>query len=254
MKYAAQLYTVRDHCKTAADLQSSLKKVADMGYEGVQVSAVDAFLTEVSATELRKWLKDLGLTCCSTHRPWDRLLNHLDEEIEIHQILGCDIIGIGMGPKHCIDGGPNDWREWLAAVDPIVMRLARDDMFFAYHNHAIEFEMKDGERAIDILVSESNPYLQFILDTYWVVHAGADCVDWIQQIRGRIDVVHLKDKSVVGWDTRYAPVGEGNLAWHSILPALHSSGTMWGVVEQDECYGEDPFDCLDRSLKYLMQG
>ena len=225
-----------------------------MGYQGVQISAVESFERDVSPDEVRIWLDDLGLVCCATHRPWDRILNHLDEEINLHETIGCDIIGIGMGPKHCIDGGATDWREWLAAVDKLVQKLARLPMFFAYHNHAIEFEMKKGERAIDILVSESNPYMQFILDTYWVVHAGADCVDWIQQLRGRIDVVHLKDKAVVGWDTRYAPVGEGNLPWHSILPALNEAGTQWGIVEQDECYGEDPFDCLKRSLKYLKSG
>lgn len=251
MKYGAQLYTVREFCKTASEFRSSLGKIAAMGYEGVQVSAVEAFLTSVSAEELRGWLDELGLVCCATHRPWERFVEHLDDEIAIHQTLGCDVLGIGMGPKPCFEEGPVGWRTWLLAVNAIVEKLALHDLSFAYHNHAIEFERKDGERAIDIHVSESNEGMQFILDTYWVVHAGADCVDLIQQLRGRLDVVHLKDKAVVGWDTRYAPVGEGNLAWSSILPALEDAGTKWGVVEQDECYGDDPFDCLERSLRYL---
>jgi sugar phosphate isomerase/epimerase len=212
---------------------------------------VEAFERDVSPDELRIWLDDLSLICCATHRPWDRIQNHLSEEIQLHETIGCNIMGIGMGPKHCIDGGPKDWRLWLTLVDEIVKKLADFPLHFAYHNHAIEFETKVGERAIDILATESNPSMQFILDTYWVVHAGADCVDWIQQLRGRLDVVHLKDKAVVGWETRYAPVGEGNLAWGSILPALDNAGAQWGVVEQDECYGQDPFDCLVRSLKYL---
>ncbi len=225
-----------------------------MGYEGVQVSAVEAFLTTVSPDQLREWLDELGLTCCATHRPWDRYVKHLDEEIAIHKALGCEIMGIGMGPKSCFDGGPAEWRKWLISVNQIVEKLAPQDLSFAYHNHAIEFEKKCDERAIDILASESNQAMQFILDTYWVVHAGADAVDWIQQLRGRLDVVHLKDKAVVGWETRYAPVGEGNLAWSSILPALEDAGCKWGVVEQDDCYGENPFDCLERSLKYLRSG
>ena len=254
MRIGAQLYTVREFCKTSEGLLDSLQKIAKMGYDGVQVSAVEAFLTTVSPMQLRVWLDDLGLACCATHRPWDRFVDHLDEEIAIHQTIGCDILGIGMGPKLCIDGGPSEWRTWLAKVDQIVTSLAPHDLCFAYHNHAIEFEKRDGERGIDILASESNQAMQFILDTYWVVHAGADSVDWIQPLRGRLDVVHLKDKAVVGWETRYAPVGEGNLPWQSILPALEDAGTKWGVVEQDECYGEDPFDCLERSLKYLKSG
>ncbi|MBS1726461.1 MAG: sugar phosphate isomerase/epimerase [Armatimonadetes bacterium] len=253
MKFGAQLYTLRDFCKTRDGFHDSLKRVAAMGYEGVQVSAVEAFLTEVSPTELKGWLDELGLTCCATHRPWDRLMENLDEEIDIHKTIGCHVVGIGMGPKKCFDGGPSEWRNWLKDVDRVVTKMSENGLVFAYHNHAIEFEKKDGIRAIDILVAEANPDLQFILDTYWVHHAGGCCVDWINQLRGRLDVVHLKDKAVSGWDTRYAPVGEGNLPWHSILPALDDAGTVWGVVEQDDCYGEDPFDCLDRSIKYLNQ-
>jgi sugar phosphate isomerase/epimerase len=194
------------------------------------------------------------MMCCATHRPWDRFVNNLAEEIAIHKTLGCKLLGLGMAPKSCFEGGPTAWRTWLAEVNVIVETLNAHDLFFGYHNHAIEFEKVEGERAFDIITSESNQATRFILDTYWVAHAGVDCVDWIHQLRGRLKVVHLKDKAVVGWDTRYAPVGEGNLPWHTILPALEDAGTKWGVVELDECYGENPFDCLERSLNYLKSG
>ena len=37
---AAQMYTLRDHCKTAADLASACTRVKKMGYDGVQLSGV----------------------------------------------------------------------------------------------------------------------------------------------------------------------------------------------------------------------
>jgi len=37
------------------------------------------------------------------------------------------------------------------------------------------------------------------------------------------------------------------------LPALDAAGTQWGIVEQDDCYGEDPFECLRQSLTYLQK-
>ena len=37
---AVQMYTIRDFTKTAADLATSLKKVSDMGFTAVQMSAV----------------------------------------------------------------------------------------------------------------------------------------------------------------------------------------------------------------------
>jgi sugar phosphate isomerase/epimerase len=47
-----------------------------------------------------------------------------------------------------------------------------------------------------------------------------------------------------------APVGEGNLNWDGILPALDKAGTKWFIVEQDDCR-RDPFDCLASSFDYL---
>ena len=37
---AAQLYTVRDFCKTAADLAATAKKIREIGYPAVQVSGI----------------------------------------------------------------------------------------------------------------------------------------------------------------------------------------------------------------------
>lgn len=251
MKWAAQLYTVREHVKTAEGFEKALERVHEMGYQGVQISAVEAFEKFVSPAETAKWLQKYNLTCCATHRPWDKLLNETDKEIETHKTIGCTHIGIGMGPKSCFEKGPEGWREFLVDVQKVCERFDKHGLTFCYHNHAVEWEVKGGKRGIEILMSESDHRLQFILDTYWVVHGGADCVHTIEQLKGKIDCVHLKDKSVKGSETRMAPVGRGNLNWGGILPALNHAGTEWGIVEQDDCYGEDPFECLNESLRYL---
>lgn len=43
MNIGAQLYTVREFCKTLDDFALTLKKVADIGYRTVQVSGTCAF-------------------------------------------------------------------------------------------------------------------------------------------------------------------------------------------------------------------
>ena len=37
----------------------------------------------------------------------------------------------------------------------------------------------------------------------------------------------------------------------AIFYAAEEAGTEYMLVEQDDCYGEDPFDCLKRSYDYL---
>jgi sugar phosphate isomerase/epimerase len=253
MKLAAQFYTLREHVKTASGLRTALQRVHEMGYEGVQISAVEAFEKEVSPEQLRDWLHEYNLVCCATHRPWDNLLNKTEAEIKLHKTIGCTHIGIGMGPKKCFDGGAPAWREWLKEAQHVIDAFGAEGLNFCYHNHAVEFEDKGGKKAYDIMLTEADPRLQFILDTYWIVHAGVDCADQVSKMKNRVNVVHLKDKAVVKGEIRMAPVGRGNLAWHKILPALDASGTQWGIVEQDDCYGEDPFECLRQSLAYLQQ-
>ena len=50
---------------------------------------------------------------------------------------------------------------------------------------------------------------------------------------------------------RFAPIGEGNLNWEAIFAAVRECDVDYAFVEQDNCYGEDPFDCLERSLKFI---
>ena len=46
-------------------------------------------------------------------------------------------------------------------------------------------------------------------------------------------------------------VGEGNINFERVFEKAEAGGTKYMLVEQDDCYGEDPFDCLRRSYLYL---
>ena len=113
--------------------------------------------------------------------------------------------------------------------------------------------MDDKRNMMDVLL-EGFPaeVMGVTLDTYWVQAAGADIGDTIEAMKDRIPCVHFKDMSVVGNETRMAAVGEGNIPFDKIIKQLKRIGkTEHILVEQDRCYGEDPFDCLARSLNYL---
>jgi hypothetical protein len=100
-KLAVQMYTVRDFTKTARDLSETLRKVREMGYPAVQLSAVAAMngdSPEVSAADAKKMLDDNGLRCIATHRSWDDLTQNTEKEIEFHHTLGCNYTAIGSIP------------------------------------------------------------------------------------------------------------------------------------------------------------
>jgi sugar phosphate isomerase/epimerase len=254
-KVAAQLYTVRDYTQDAASLATTLERVAKIGYRAVQFSAVGAMQGDspsVTAKEARRLLDDNGLKCIATHRDFDALVNDADREIDYHHALGCNYAAIGMLPENYRRTGVDGYRQWLSDARVTMAKLKAAGIAFGYHNHALEFIRSTDrtECGYEVFVSEGGADLQMEMDVYWVHHAGADPIRWIERLAGRLSVVHIKDKEVVEWDGIMAPIGEGNMDWLRIIASLDKAGTDWYCVEQDVCR-RDPFDCLRSSFEYL---
>ena len=54
-----------------------------------------------------------------------------------------------------------------------------------------------------------------------------------------------------GYDRTMEPIGVGNINFDRIFEAAEKAGTRYMLVEQDNCNGMDPFDCLKISYDYL---
>ena len=255
-KTAVQMYTVREHTQTASDLAQTLKKISDIGYTAVQMSAVGAMngdAPEVDAKTARKMLDDSGLKCIATHRDWNCLRNTPEAEIEFHQILGCDYAAIG-GVTPDYETSDEGYRSFLKDAESVVKKLKTAGISFGWHNHSREFfhPQPVGPSLIDIIIDESDPALMLEFDLYWIEHAGANCVRYLERCAGRVPVIHIKDKEINEYtnEPRMAPIGEGNMDWDTIIAACEKAGVRWYGVEQDNCY-RDPFDCLKSSYDYL---
>ena len=92
----------------------------------------------------------------------------------------------------------------------------------------------------------------FTLDTYWIQFAGGDPAEWIEKFSGRVPCIHLKDMECENSAQKMAPVGDGNINFKRVLYAAQNANTEYLLVEQDDCYGKDPFECLKRSYQYLI--
>lgn len=244
MKLGAQLYTIREKCKDTESLNESLGKIAAIGYKYIQLSG---FPYDPAAVRARA--DELGLSIILTHSPADRILNDTDKLIEEHILMGCPNIGIG---GFWGDHTPEGARKFLTDLRPAMEKMAAKGLKFQYHNHAFEFERFDGVTLFDILKNESDPELMgFTLDTYWVQYGGVCVTELIKSLKGRINVFHFKDMIMVPEGQHYAPVGEGNLSWNTIVPAFEEIGAEYGFVEQDDSYGRDVFDCMKSSHDFL---
>ena len=133
-----------------------------------------------------------------------------------------------------------------------------------------------GEFLLDIIRANA-PALGFELDSHWIHRGGQDPVKFIKKYAGSIRLVHLKDYRIGempipegGVDftskegmmkfmsnftniVQFAEVGEGTLDMPAIIQAGLEGGGEYFLVEQDDCYGRDPFDSLKISHDNLVK-
>ncbi|MBD2868847.1 sugar phosphate isomerase/epimerase family protein [Paenibacillus arenilitoris] len=243
---AAQLYTLRDFCKTEDDLRRTLGKVREIGYEAVQVSGVGPIAPEA----IKQIADEAGLRICATHVSFEALQNDFAAEVRKHKLWNCGYVGIGSIPKE-YQSGAEGYAAFAREASEVGRRLKEQGLQFIYHNHQFEFEKFGGRTGMDILLAESDAdAFGFELDTYWVHVGGVDPTEMVRRVSGRMGVVHLKDLAIDGRQQVFAEIGEGNLNFNEIIQACRETGVEWYVVEQDVCR-RDPFESLAISFKYL---
>lgn len=248
MLVGAQTFTIRESTQKEQDFRRAMQRLKDIGYTSVQLSAIGPIEPHI----LREVCDANGLKIVLTHTNPDRMLEDTLGVIKDHDVMGCRYIGVGMMPERyrSAEGVHRFVQDYL----PAARLMAEHGKLLMYHNHHIEWAKVDEKRNMMDVLLEGFPQevMGITLDTYWVQAAGADIGDTIEAMKDRIPCVHFKDMAVVGSETRMAAVGEGNIPFDKIIKQLQRIGkTEHILVEQDRCYGEDPFDCLERSLNYL---
>ena len=244
MRLGAQLYTVRDHTKTPADVADTFRVLKEIGYETVQLSAV----CDMDAAELKKIADDAGLPIVSTHTAPDRILNDTDAVIAEHKLWNCPEVGIGSLPAE-YRSSAEGVREFIKKFTPAMEKINAAGLRFAYHNHAFEFEDLDGTNIYEILINEM-PGLYFIVDTYWLLYAGQDIEKTIERLKDRIVCVHFKD--MIGEPKgAICPCGDGVIDFKVVHALCERLGIPEALVEQDNAPDGDSFACMKKSFEAL---
>ena len=246
MHIGAQFYTLRDHCKTLEDFSESLRKVKEIGYDYVQISGVCSYEPEWLKEQLEKY----DLKCVLTHWGAEDVKNNTKEVLEKHKTFGCKYVGLGCMPPWATE---ENTTKFIADFKEPAKILKENGGKLFYHNHHCEFNRcKDGVMIFDKLIKAFEPdEMSFTLDTYWVQFGGGDVCSYIEKLKGRCECIHLKDLAIVNDEQRMASIGSGSMDFEKILKTAKEVGVEYALVEQDNCYGEDPFECLKKSYEYI---
>ncbi|MBQ8209042.1 MAG: sugar phosphate isomerase/epimerase [Clostridia bacterium] len=265
---ALQFYSVRDEAEK--DFYGTLKKVKDMGYEGVEFAGLYGHTPE----EVRDMCKELDITPISAHVPVDDMINDIEGSVAAYKTIGCKYIAVPYVTEERRPGAEK-FAETVEYIKKIGAECKKNGMTLLYHNHDFEFIKIDGEYGLDILYkSVDADLLQTELDTCWVNVGGENPAEYVLKYTGRAPVVHLKDFIMKGKDKpqklydligiddetesadeedfSFKPVGYGVQDMPAIIAAAEKAGAKWLVVEQDQPdKGNTPLNAVKMSIDYL---
>ena len=261
---ALQLYSVR--ANMAEDFEGTLKKVKEMGYDGVEFAG----LYGTSAADVKRMCEEIGLIPVSAHVPFTDMMAN-PSILETYAEIGCRYVVIPyLNDEY--RPGKEKFQEVIEGAKLLGNKAKDLGLQLAYHNHDFEFTKINGEYALDILYKAvPAELLQTQLDTCWVNVGGEDPVAYIRKYNGRAEMVHLKDfvgkqsenmYALIGIDEdeekntggkfEFRPLGKGVQDFPAILCAAKDAGTKWVIVEQDSpSLGLDALACAKVSIDYL---
>ena len=252
-KIGLQLYTVRNQIKT--DIQSTLSKIAEMGFEAVET----AFWPEtISVKQAAKYLKDAGLAVSSAHVELP-IGDKKDAMLEIAESFNCK--------KMIWHGWPEDKRyssyegtkELVEIYNQANQFAKANGLQFGLHNHWWEYRNKvNGRFVYEVLLESVDPGIFFEIDTYWVKVAGHNPADIVAKFGKRAPLLHIKDGPARWSDSLPADnpepmvaVGKGTQNFPAIVKAANGN-TEWMIVEMDVT-ATDVFQAIRESYDYLVK-
>ncbi len=233
---AIQLYSVRT--AIADDVPGTLKKLAAMGYQGVETAGFYG----LDGPALRAMLDDCGLRCAGAHTGLKTLEG--DERaatVAVCQALGTDRLIVPSADMDELDNAIARMKQAYDALKPLGMRTG-------FHNHTREFELVGDTTKFDKIFSDMPDDFLAQLDIGWATCAGQDVPALLRRHAQRLETVHVKEYHP---DKPEAVVGEGRVDWATILPVIErETAVQWYVVEQEQ-YEKDPLDSAQRCVENL---
>jgi sugar phosphate isomerase/epimerase len=270
-----ELYTISDQLN--ANLPGTLKAIANIGYKTVEWPR---FATTASASELRRALDAVGLTCPSVHYTMFELMNGFDAAVAAAHTLGAHYLICSApcpqdpsrvhlaqqpGPQQFFTAVNNvtldDWHWNAEQLNRYGEQASKVGLQLGYHNHNVEFKRLGDTLPYDLLLRTTDPKLVvFEMDCGWVTVAGHSPVAIIQKHPGRIRLLHVKDfrpgfkPSTVQAAGIATPteLGRGSIHYQAILSAAKATGATHYFVEQEPPFKDMPaLDAIKADYDYL---
>ena len=239
MKFAVQLYSLREHIKSGEDMLNILKKVKEIGFDGVEFAGFFG----LDAKTLKAALDSLGLVCVGAHMGLDDMRpEKIEATLDFMQTLGAKTVGIG--------GANTSTEENLKVVLDVMgsaqKKALERGMKVYFHNHTGEFTEPMFNTVPGTIFDRLKEVCNMQVDTYWSYRAGIKNYDFITENIDRIVHLHIKD----GLDGTPKALGEGDNDLDAVVRAAKDNGIEWLILENDDPVPDGISD-VTRSMAWL---
>lgn len=231
---ALQLWSIKSVIPN--DVGGTLKKLAAMGYEGVETAGT----YNLSGQEFLKLLNQSQLKCVGAHTGLNSLEgDELNKTIEFNKAIGNDILIV---PS--IDVA--NMEQSVQRINTAHEKVKKAGLKLGFHNHAKEFEAFQNTNKFDYIFDNTPKDFFVQLDIGWAAAANQNIPAILKKYNQRILSVHLKEYSA---SKPQAALGEGDVPWSELFPILESeTGTQAYVIEQEK-YEVGPMESVETCVK-----
>jgi sugar phosphate isomerase/epimerase len=239
-RLGVQLYTLRSVMADAPE--ATLAALAEIGYAEVELAGLYGW----TPAQMRARLDAVGLVAASSHHGVAELRDGWERTLEGARVLGQSLIVVPSIPGS--ERTPDGLRRVADDFNRAAEAAAGVGLRFGYHNHDWEFApLDDGTVPMRLLLDRTDPDLvDWQMDVFWTVHAGADPVASLQAEAGRVTSLHLKDRTLSG---DMVDVGSGVIDFSEVIGEAERNGLLHAFVEHDR--PDDPLDSVRRSYRAL---
>jgi sugar phosphate isomerase/epimerase len=246
-KIGLQLYTIRK--KIEQDFDGTIRKIAEIGFEGIETYALPGNVTLEHAAKV---FRDAGLTIFSMHTELPAG-DKKDGVLKMADAYKCDLAiypGWPQGEKYKDTAAT---QHMVEVYDEASAFLKGRGLRFGLHNHWWEFEKNDGIYPYYYLLEHASKDIVFEIDTYWAKTGGQDPAAVLKRFGTRAPLLHIKDGPAQKGERAYAqvPAGSGVMDFPAIVKA-GGKNIKWMIVEFDE-YDKDIFDGVRQSYSFLTK-
>ena len=251
IRLGLQTHAVRE--AFSEDPKSTLKRVAEMGYECVEVTS-EVLNGKFSLEYYVEALGESGLECVSSTTSWKAVLPEaIDNTIAFFKGLGMSTVVIGSVDFKALAADPSYAKTALDLMLSAYERLTSEGFSVGYHAHDGDFMNSVGDVPFyEYIMANTPKEFQMIEDTGNIFMGGGDPLSLLKKFPGRSPLAHIKGCSKeLGYLT---PVWQAELDWDVLIPAFVEEGGSHTFIIEFGARGDyEPFDRAQRSYTWLRE-